>query len=157
MACSGLKVHEGVIKMFIGEYCHSVDVKGRVSIPAKFREELGESFILTKGLDNCLFIYSMDEWSILVNKLKQLPLANRDARAFVRFFFSGATECELDSQGRIRVTSNLREHANLQKDAVIIGAGTRIEIWGSHEWQKYNSDDNLSYDEIANRMEELGI
>jgi MraZ protein len=157
VARSVLKFHKVGIIMFIGQYCHSVDVKGRVSIPAKFREELGESFILTKGLDNCLFIYSMDEWGILENKLKQLPLANRDARAFVRFFFSGATECELDSQGRIRITNNLREHANLQKDAVIIGVGTRIEIWSSNEWQEYTDDDNLSYDEIASKMEELGI
>jgi len=143
--------------MFIGEYSHSVDTKGRVSVPAKFREELGERFILTKGLDNCLFIYSMDEWSILENKLKQLPLTNRDARAFVRFFFSGATECELDTQGRIRIPTNLREHAILEKDAVIIGVGTRIEIWSNEEWQKYNSDENLSYDEIASKMAELGI
>lgn len=143
--------------MFIGEYSHSVDVKGRVSIPAKFREELGESFILTKGLDNCLFIYSMEEWNILESKLKQLPLTNKDARAFVRFFFSGANECELDSQGRIRITNNLRDHANLQKEAVIIGVGTRVEIWSNDEWQKYNDDDNLSYDEIANKMAELGI
>lgn len=157
MACSGLKVHKDGIKMFIGEYCHSVDVKGRVSIPAKFREELGESFILTKGLDNCLFIYSMGEWDILESKLKQLPLTNRDARAFVRFFFSGATECELDGQGRIRIANNLREHASLEKEAVIIGVGTRVEIWSNHEWQKYNSDDNLSYDEIAGKMAELGI
>lgn len=143
--------------MFIGEYCHTIDTKGRVSVPAKFREELGESFILTKGLDNCLFIYSMDEWVLLQNKLKQLPLTNKDARAFVRFFFSGATECQLDSQGRIRITNNLRDHASLQKDAVIIGVGTRVEIWSSDEWQKYNSADNLSYDEIASKMAELGI
>lgn len=143
--------------MFIGEYSHSVDTKGRVSVPAKFREELGDSFILTKGLDNCLFIYSMDEWKILESKLKQLPLTNRDARAFVRFFFSGATECGLDSQGRIRIPTNLREHATLEKEATIIGVGTRIEIWSNEEWQEYNNDDNLSYDEIASKMEELGI
>lgn len=143
--------------MFIGEYNHSVDTKGRVSIPSKFREELGERFILTKGLDNSLFIYSMDEWNILEGKLKQLPLTNRDARAFVRFFFSGATECELDTQGRIRIPTNLRQHATLEKDAVIIGVGTRIEIWSNIEWEKYNSDDNLSYDEIASKMAELGI
>ena len=157
VARSGLKTHKGGMEMFIGEYCHSIDVKGRVSIPAKFREELGKSFILTKGLDNCLFIYSMNEWNVMECKLKQLPLTNKDARAFVRFFFSGATECELDSQGRIRIANNLKEHANLQKDAVIIGVGTRIEIWSNDEWQKYNSDDNLSYDEIASKMEELGI
>jgi len=157
VACSGLKAHKGGMKMFIGEYSHSVDTKGRVSVPAKFREELGERFILTKGLDNCLFIYSMVEWNILENKLKQLPLTNRDARAFVRFFFSGATECELDTQGRIRIPTNLRDHAILEKDAVIIGVGTRIEIWSYEEWQKYNSDENLSYDEIASKMAELGI
>ncbi|ABW18914.1 division/cell wall cluster transcriptional repressor MraZ [Alkaliphilus oremlandii] len=143
--------------MFIGEYNHAVDTKGRVSIPAKFREELGEHFILTKGLDNCLFIYSSDEWGILENKLKQLPMTNKDARAFVRFFFSGASECELDSQGRIRIPANLREHALLEKEAIIIGVGTRVEIWSNVEWEKYNSDDNLSYDEIANKMAELGI
>lgn len=143
--------------MFIGEYNHSVDSKGRVSIPAKFREDLGERFILTKGLDNCLFIYSVDEWTILENKLKQLPLTNKDARAFVRFFFSGASECELDSQGRIRIPTNLRDHATLDKDAVIIGVGTRIEIWSNNAWEEYNNDDNLSYDEIASKMAELGI
>lgn len=157
MVCSGLKTHKGGVEMFIGEYSHSVDTKGRVSIPAKFREELGGKFILTKGLDNCLFIYSMDEWKILESKLKQLPLTNRDARAFVRFFFSGATECGLDSQGRIRIPTNLREHAILEKEATIIGVGTRIEIWSNKEWQEYNNDDNLSYDEIASKMEELGI
>ncbi len=157
MVRSGAKAHKGGVKMFIGEYNHAVDTKGRVSIPAKFREELGEHFILTKGLDNCLFIYSSDEWGILENKLKQLPMTNKDARAFVRFFFSGASECELDSQGRIRIPANLREHALLEKEAIIIGVGTRVEIWSNVEWEKYNSDDNLSYDEIANKMAELGI
>ncbi len=143
--------------MFFGEYNHTIDTKGRVSIPAKYREQLGESFILTKGLDNCLFIYTLEEWKVLENKLKQLPLTNKDARAFVRFFFSGATECELDNQGRIRIPNNLREYANLEKEAVMIGVATRIEVWSQTEWQEYNSDANLSYDEIASKMAELGI
>ncbi|KAB3538598.1 division/cell wall cluster transcriptional repressor MraZ [Alkaliphilus pronyensis] len=143
--------------MFIGEYNHTIDVKGRISIPSKFREELGEHFIVTKGLDNCLFIYPMEEWRILENKLKQLPLTNKDARAFVRFFLSGASECELDNQGRIRIPNNIREHAKLEKETVLIGVGTRIEIWSQEQWQQYNSDANLSYDEIASKMAELGI
>ncbi len=143
--------------MFIGEYNHSIDVKGRVSVPAKFRETLGSSFIITKGLDNCLFIYPQNEWIILEKKLKQLPMTNKDARAFVRFFFAGASECELDNQGRIRIPNNLREHAYLEKEAVIIGVATRIEVWSHDEWRGYNENSNLSYDEIASRMEEMGI
>lgn len=143
--------------MFFGEYNHTIDIKGRISIPSKFRDELGEKFIATKGMDNCLFIYPMEEWKILENKLKQLPLTNKDARAFVRFFFAGATECELDNQGRIRIPNNLREHAFLEKDTVLIGVATRIELWSQEQWQQYNSDANLSYDEIASKMAELGI
>ncbi len=143
--------------MFFGEFNHTIDTKGRVSVPAKFREQLGDSFILTKGLDNCLFIYPQNEWKVLEDKLKQLPLTNRDARAFVRFFFSGATECEFDNQGRIRIPNNLREYAELEKEAVMIGVATRIEIWSQKRWNDYNNDSNLSYDEIASKMAELGI
>lgn len=143
--------------MFIGEYNHSVDTKGRLSIPSKFRDELGENFIVTKGMDNCLFVYPIDEWKVLENKLKQLPMTNRDARAFVRFFFAGATECEFDNQGRIRIPTNLREHAMIEKEAVIIGVATRLEIWSLDQWNQYNNDANLSYDEIAVKMQELGI
>lgn len=143
--------------MFIGEYSHTIDTKGRLSMPARFREILGESFIATKGLDQSLFVYPMDEWRILEDKLKQLPLTNQNARAFVRFFFSGATECELDPQGRIRIPANLRDHAQLEKEIVIIGAGTRVEIWSQNVWSSYIDDENLSYDEIAGKMQELGI
>ena len=143
--------------MFIGEYSHTIDSKGRLSMPARFRDQLGDIFIVTKGLDQSLFVYPMNEWRTLENKLKQLPLTNQNARAFVRFFFSGATECELDQQGRIRIPANLREHALLEKDVVVIGVGTRVEIWSIGVWSSYNSDDNLSYDEIANKMQELGI
>jgi len=143
--------------VFIGEYSHTIDTKGRLSIPARFREELGEQFIATKGLDQSLFVYPIDEWKVLEGKLKQLPLTNQNARAFVRFFFSGATECELDSQGRIRIPVNLREHAGLEKEVIVIGVGTRVEIWSQKVWCEYNSDENLSYDEIASKMQELGI
>ena len=143
--------------MFIGEYQHTLDDKGRIIIPSKFREELGETFVMTKGLDNCLFVYPKSEWTILEEKLKTLPLTNRDARAFVRFFFAGASECALDKQGRVLVPPNLREHSKLDKDAVVIGVSTRMEIWSKEEWDSYNDDDNLSYDSIAEKMAALGI
>ncbi|WP_352418471.1 division/cell wall cluster transcriptional repressor MraZ [Proteiniborus sp.] len=143
--------------MFIGEYQHSLDNKGRLIVPSKFRDELGEIFIITKGLDNCLFVYPKDEWKILEEKLKLLPLTRKDARAFVRFFFSGATECELDKQGRVLIPSNLREHCKIDKDAVVIGVSNRVEIWSKEEWDLYNDDENLSYDAIAEKMSELGI
>lgn len=143
--------------MFIGEHQHTIDEKGRVIIPSKFREDLGYEFVMTKGLDNCLFVYAKDEWKILEEKLKALPLTHKDARAFVRFFFSGATECILDKQGRVIIPSNLRDHSKLVKDAVIIGVSTRIEIWSKEEWDDYNDDENLSYDSIAEKMAELGI
>lgn len=143
--------------MFIGEYQHTLDTKGRIIIPSKFREELGEEFVMTKGLDNCLFVYPKKEWAILEEKLKTLPLTNRDARAFIRFFFAGASEGVLDKQGRVLIPSNLREHSKLDKDAVVIGVSTRMEIWSKEEWDAYNNDDNLSYDSIAEKMAELGI
>ncbi|MSS43714.1 division/cell wall cluster transcriptional repressor MraZ [Anaerosalibacter bizertensis] len=143
--------------MFIGEYQHNVDNKGRLIVPSKLREGLGENFIMTKGLDNCLFVYPKSEWHILEEKLKSLPLTSRDARAFVRFFFSGATECELDKQGRILIPANLRNHSKLEREAVIIGVGIRVEIWSKEEWDIYNEDDSLSYENIAEKMAELGI
>ena len=143
--------------MFIGEYNHSLDNKGRLIMPSKFRDNLGYEFVMTKGLDNCLFVYPKEEWKILEEKLKSLPLTNKDARAFIRFFFSGATECNLDKQGRVLIPPNLRTHSRLQKDAVIIGVSTRIEIWSSDEWTDYNEDDSLSYENIAEKMAELGI
>lgn len=143
--------------MFIGEYQHTIDSKGRIIIPSKFREELGDEFVITKGLDNCLFVYPKDEWEILEDKLKKLPLTNKNARAFVRFFFSGASESNLDKQGRVLIPANLREHSRIEKDAVIIGVSTRLEIWSREEWEGYIDEDNLSYDSIAETMAELGI
>ena len=143
--------------MFIGEYEHSVDAKGRVIMPAKLREDIGEKFIVTKGLDGCLFAYSQNEWANFEEKLKTLPLTNKNARDFVRFFLSGAVECEIDKQGRFLIPSNLRQYATLDKEIVIIGVGTRIEIWNRATWGNYSSDENISADEIAENMTMLGI
>ena len=143
--------------MLIGEYEHSLDIKGRLILPAKIREDMGDKFIVTKGLDGCLFGFSQNEWTNFEEKLKTLPLTNKNARDFVRFFLSGATECEIDKQGRFLIAGNLREYANLEKDAIIIGVGTRIEIWNREKWKSYNSDENISADEIAENMTMLGI
>ena len=143
--------------MLIGEYEHSLDVKGRLIMPAKLREDMGEKFIITTGLDGCLFGFSMPEWKQFEDKLKTLPITNKNARNFVRFFLSGATECELDKQGRFLIASKLRAVAALDKDVAIIGAGTRIEIWNKEKWEEHNSEENLSIEEIEKNMEELGI
>ena len=157
MVQSVTKMNRGETKLFIGEYEHSVDAKGRVIMPAKLREDIGEKFIVTKGLDGCLFAYSITEWTNFEEKLKTLPLTNKNARDFVRFFLSGAVECEIDKQGRFLIPGNLRTYATLEKDIIIIGVGTRIEIWNKEEWTKYSSDENISADEIAENMTMLGI
>ena len=154
---SATKMNRGETKLFIGEYEHSVDAKGRVIMPVKLREDIGEKFIVTKGLDGCLFAYSQTEWNNFEGKLKTLPLTNKNARDFVRFFLSGAVECEIDKQGRFLIPGNLREYAVLEKEIIIIGVGTRIEIWNKEEWKKYSSDENISADEIAENMTMLGI
>ena len=143
--------------MLIGEYEHSLDVKGRLIMPAKLREDIGEKFIITKGLDGCLFGFSLSEWTNFEEKLKSLPLTNKNARDFVRFFLSGAVECEIDKQGRFLVASNLREYASMEKEVVIIGVGTRIEFWSKDKWNQYNSSDNISADTLAENMTMLGI
>ena len=143
--------------MFIGEYEHTVDVKGRIIMPSKLRENIGEKFIITKGLDKCLFAYSKSEWTNFEEKLKTLPLTNKNARDFVRFFLSGAVECEIDKQGRFLVPANLRTYANIDKEIVIIGVGTRLEIWDKSSWTNYSSEENISADEIAENMTMLGI
>lgn len=143
--------------MLIGEFEHSIDTKGRLVLPAKIKDDLGKEFIVTKGLDGCLFGYSLTEWNKFEEKLKTLPLTNKITRDFVRFFLSGAVEEETDKQGRFLLPANLREYASLTKDAVIIGVGTRIEIWDKKKWIEYNSEENLSVDSIAEKMTELGI
>ena len=141
--------------MFMGEYNHSIDPKGRVIVPAKFREQLGEEFVVTKGLDGCLFVYDMSEWSAFEEKLKTLPITNKDARSFVRFFLAGATTVEVDKQGRILLPGVLREFAELVKDVVIIGAGARAEIWSKERWDGTANFDDM--EDIAEHMAELGL
>jgi len=143
--------------MFIGEYQHTIDTKGRVFMPVKFREKLGEKFVVTKGLDNCLFVYPNEEWQNLERKLRTLPLTSKEARAFIRFFFAGAAECEADKQGRILIPSNLREYASLVKEVAIIGVSTRVEIWNRELWEKYNGQSSLDQEVIIEKMSELGI
>ena len=143
--------------MLIGEFEHSLDAKGRLIMPAKLRESIGDSFVVTKGLDGCLFAFSAEEWSNFEEKLKALPLSNRNSREFTRFFLSGASECEIDKQGRFLIPNNLRESASLQKDVVIIGVGTRIEIWDREKWNSYNSSENITVEDIAENMTNLGI
>ncbi|NLM69515.1 MAG: division/cell wall cluster transcriptional repressor MraZ [Firmicutes bacterium] len=143
--------------MFMGEYQHSLDSKGRLIIPAKFREELGENAVMTRGLDNCLFLFPQSEWMVLEEKLKTLPLTKATARQFVRFFFSGATECDLDKQGRITIPQNLRDYAKVDKDVVVIGVSNRIEIWSRDRWEQYMQEAEDAYEEIAENIVELGI
>ena len=141
--------------MLIGEYEHTLDAKGRVSMPAKLRRDMGEAFVVTKGLDGCLFAFSLEEWSNFENKLKALPLSDRNARNFVRVFLAGTTECEIDKQGRFLIPANVRTAASLEKETIIIGVGTRIEIWDKSTWLK--KDEEISADEIADNMTMLGI
>ncbi|MGI9951154.1 division/cell wall cluster transcriptional repressor MraZ [Moorellaceae bacterium AZ2] len=143
--------------MFIGEYHHVIDDKGRVIMPARFREELGERFIVTRGLDNCLFVYPLKGWEEMEQKLKSLPFTRADVRAFVRFFFSGATECELDRQGRILVPGNLREYARLEKEVVIAGVSSRVEIWSRELWEQYLAETAAEYEALAEKMVDLNI
>lgn len=140
--------------MFFGEYEHNVDDKGRLIIPSKFRDALGKDFVITKGLDCCLFVFSMEEWGNFVEKLKTLPISDKDARDFSRFFFSGASECALDKQGRITILPTLRKYAQLEKETKIIGVSNRLEIWNNANWENYN---NMDVSDIANKMAELGI
>ncbi|ASB52981.1 Transcriptional regulator MraZ [Bacillus velezensis] len=142
----------GVLIMFMGEYRHTIDAKGRMIVPAKFREGLGEQFVLTRGLDQCLFGYPMNEWKLIEEKLKALPLTKKDARAFTRFFFSGATECELDKQGRVNIASSLLNYAKLEKECVVIGVSNRIELWSKVIWEQYTEEQEDSFAEIAENM-----
>lgn len=132
--------------MFIGEYHHSLDEKGRIIIPAKFRQELGDAFIITRGIENCLFAYPTQSWEKIVEKLETLPFTKKDARQFMRFFLSGASEAEFDSQGRINIPSSLISYASLEKECVIIGTGERLEIWSKKSWDDFfiSAKDNMS-------------
>ncbi len=141
----------------MGEYSHNLDAKGRIIVPAKFRENLGETFVLTRGLDRCLFVYPEVEWRLLEDKLKQLPLTKKDARKFTRFFLSGATELEIDKQGRISIPQPLRTYANLSKQCTVIGVSNRIEIWDADEWNVYVSESEESFAEIAENLMDFDL
>ncbi len=143
--------------MFLGEYQHSLDIKGRIIIPARFREQLGESFVATRGLDNCIFVYPFDEWRSIEEKMRSLPFTRADVRAFMRIFLSGASELDLDKQGRTVLPANLRDYANINKDIIIIGVGTRVEIWSAENWQTYTMNSASSYEQIAESLVDLGI
>ncbi len=143
--------------MLIGEYEHSIDTKGRLIMPSKLKEDIGEKFVVTKGLDGCLFVYSKKEWLTFEEKLRSFPLTNKDARALVRFFLAGAMECEIDKQGRFLIPGNLREFAELEKEVVVIGVLNKIEIWSKDKWLKYSEVENNNADEIAEKMSNLGI
>lgn len=143
--------------MFMGEFQHTIDTKGRLIVPSKLRDKLGEKFIVTRGLDGCLFGYPLPEWEKLEAKLNAMPLANKEARTFVRFFYSAATECEIDKQGRINIPTTLREHAKLTKNCVITGVANRIEIWDDERWADFSAIAEESFDEIAESMIDFGL
>ena len=143
------------MRMFMGEYNHTIDAKGRLIVPSKFRETLGDTFVVTRGLDGCLFVYDNEEWGIFEEKLKSLPITNKEARQFVRFFLAGAAEVEVDKQGRILVPNVLREFGELNKDVVLIGVASRIEIWSKERFEGMTAYEDM--DEIAEHMAELGL
>ena len=143
--------------MFLGEYQHSVDAKGRVIMPVKFRDELGQKFIITKGLDKCLLVYTESDWEALNEKVRQLPVTDEGVRRFVRFFFGGAAECECDAQGRVNVPQYLRDYAGIRKDVISIGVSNRIEMWSREGWELYSNDSNFVDNMLAEKMSQLGI
>jgi MraZ protein len=136
--------------MLIGEFQHSLDEKGRLIIPAKFREDLGEKFIVTRGFDHALFVYSLDQWEVLKQKIEALSTASPDTqRAFERLFFSGAVEAELDKQGRVVIPQHLRDHARIDRDVYVNGVSSKVEIWAKEVWEEYSRKVQESYEEIA--------
>ncbi|MCM1551409.1 MAG: division/cell wall cluster transcriptional repressor MraZ [Butyrivibrio sp.] len=141
--------------MFMSEYNHTIDAKGRLIIPSKFREVLGEEFVVSKGMDGCLFVYANDDWNAFEQKLTSLPLINKEARQFARFFLAGAAQVEVDKQGRILLPAALREFAGLDKDVVLVGVGSRIEIWSKEKYEDVGED--MDMDDIAAAMGELGL
>ena len=138
--------------MLMGEFHHNIDDKGRLIIPSKFRYELGEKFVITRGLEKCLFVYSLTEWEKIVKRLRSLPFTNKDARNFTRFFLSGAAECEFDKQGRINITSPLVRYAYLTKECVIIGANDRLEIWSEDSWCNFFEENEDGLADIAENL-----
>ena len=143
--------------MLMGEYHHNIDEKNRLIIPSKFRYELGSNFIVTRGLDGCLFVYPLNEWDKITEQLNTLPFTKKDARAFSRFFLSGATECEFDRQGRINISTPLVTYAKLEKECVIIGVNDRLEIWSKDSWEKFFNDNEKDLSNIAENLFESNV
>jgi len=141
--------------MFMGEYNHTVDTKGRLIVPSKFRESLGEEFVITKGLDGCLFVYSSDEWKVIETKFREVSQFSKEARKFASFFFAGAAACEVDKQGRVLLPANLREFAGIEKEVVLAGVLNHIEIWSKDRWQETSEYDDV--EEIAEHMASMGL
>ncbi len=141
--------------MFIGEYAHNLDAKGRIIIPSKFRDELHSSFILTRGLDKCLTVYSLDQWDKILEGLAKLPTTKKAAREYTRMLTSGATECTLDNQGRIAIPSFLAKHADIVKECVVIGVNDHIEIWAKDVWENYYSEASENFEEVAESLSDL--
>lgn len=141
----------------MGEYRHTLDSKGRVIVPAKFRQSLGEDFVLTRGMDGCLFGYPNDQWNKLEEQLDKLPLTKKDARSFVRFFYSSATETEIDKQGRINISSTLMKFAGLDKNCVIVGVSDRIEIWDQEKWDTFSQEAEENFDDISEKMMDFDL
>ena len=138
--------------MLMGEFHHTIDEKNRLIVPSKFREELGNSFVITRGLEGCLFAYPLVEWNNIVTKLKSLPFTKKDARSFSRFFLSGATIAEFDKQGRINIASPLVHYADLKKNCVIVGVNERLEIWSEERWNQFMQDNEEDLSEIAEHL-----
>ena len=141
--------------MFMGEFNHTIDTKGRLIVPSKFRELLGDEFVVTKGMDGCLFVFDNSEWQAFAEKLRSLPMIDKEVRQFTRFFLAGAASVEVDKQGRILIPSVLREFADITKDAVLIGVGSRIEIWSKDRWEGTVTYQDM--EDISKHMVELGI
>lgn len=138
--------------MFMGEFHHNIDEKGRLIIPSKFRNELGNKFIITRGIEKCIFVYSLDEWNNMVNELKELPFTRKNARTFMRMLMSGATECELDNNGRINIPSPLINYASIDKECVVIGVNDRLEIWSNESFDNFFNENIDNFDEIAETL-----
>ena len=142
--------------MLIGEYTHNLDTKKRFAIPSKFRKELGDKVVITRGLDSCLFLFSMTEWNLLAEKLGKLPLGQQDTRGFVRLLLSGASEVELDQLGRVLVPDYLKEFADLKKRVIVAGLFNRLEIWDEEKWKTYKGNLERNTDRIAEKLGEIG-
>ena len=135
--------------MLMGEYHHNIDEKGRLTIPSKFREDLKDKFVITRGLENCLFAYSVDDFQKIVAELQKIPFTKKDARGVMRFFLSGATEVEFDKQGRVNISSPLISFAGLKKECVIIGTGDRLEIWSNEKFDEFFNIDIDNFSDVA--------